>query len=60
MEKKRKIRSKKSTRKTATISFSMPEEFLPLVDERCRQFQVIPNRSQYLCELVYRDLQQSS
>jgi hypothetical protein len=59
MEKKTKTRSKKSTRKTATISFSMPEEFLPLVQERCRQIQVMPNRSQYLCELVYRDLEQA-
>ena len=59
MEKKTKTRGKKSTRKTLTISFSMPKNFGPLVDERCRQLQVIPNRSQYLCDLVYRDLEQA-
>jgi hypothetical protein len=59
MERKRKGR-KKSTRITATISFSMPEEFLPLIDERLRQLQVLPNRSQYLCELVLRDLQETT
>ena len=42
---------------TATISFTLPEEYLPLIEERLRQLQVLPNRSQYLCELVFRDLQ---
>jgi hypothetical protein len=53
MERKRKGQKK---RNTLTVSFSMPAEFDPLVDERCRQLQVIPNRSQYLCELIYKDL----
>jgi hypothetical protein len=59
MEKKRKIRSTKSMRDTATISFSLPEEYIPLIDARCAQLQVLPNRSQYLCELIYRDLEQA-
>jgi len=59
MEKKRKTRSRKNTRNTATISFSLPEEYIPLIDARCQQLQVLPNRSQYLCELVYRDLEQA-
>jgi hypothetical protein len=59
MEKKKKDR-KKTKRITATISFSLPEEYLPLIDERLRQLQVLPNRSQYLCELVVKDLEQAA
>jgi hypothetical protein len=59
MDKKSKTRSKKSTRNTATISFSLPEEYVSLIEERLRQLQVLPNRSQYLCELVYKDLAQA-
>jgi hypothetical protein len=58
MERKRKSR-KKNSRITATISFSLPEEYLPLIEQRLLQLQVLPNRSQYLCELVVRDLAQA-
>jgi len=59
MDKKTKTRTKKSTPPTATIRFSLPEEYVPLIDARCQQLQVLPNRSQYLCELVYKDLEQA-
>jgi hypothetical protein len=53
---KRKTVKSKITRNTSTISVSLPEELLPLIRERCARLQVLPNRSQYFCELIYNDL----
>jgi hypothetical protein len=57
-ENKRKARAK-GARVTATISFSVPRVYVPLMDARCQQLQVLPNRSQYICALILDDLEKA-
>jgi hypothetical protein len=57
-ETKRKARAK-VPRVTATISFSMPRAYVPLMRARCQELQVLPNRSQYICALILDDLEKA-